>query len=136
MSGIRRIFYDRTTGERIQEIGRNGDFILPTVEQDIETFSSLSERNRDTFDVIDLEFNQYIQDFTEATGYRVNPDTKELEFSYSDPNEPEAPPVFVKPLTEQITELKVEQLKMSKVVANNGQLQQDLIELLMEMGMI
>ncbi|MER2010694.1 MAG: hypothetical protein ABS939_25070, partial [Psychrobacillus sp.] len=42
----------------------------------------LSERNRETFDVIELEYGEFSQDFSMCNGYRVNPKTKELEFSY------------------------------------------------------
>lgn len=109
MNGIRRIFYDKTTGEKIQEIGRNGDFILPTIDQEVATFTALSERNRNTFDVLELPFGAYAQDFAESNGYRVNVATKTLEFSYPDPNAPEAPLVYVKPLTEQVDKLKERQ---------------------------
>jgi hypothetical protein len=104
--GVRRIFYDKTTGERIHEIGREGDFTLPTIEQDIVTYTALSERNRETFDVIELPFGAYAQDFAECNGYRVNVETRELEFSYPDPNAPQDPPVFQRPLSEQIKEQK------------------------------
>lgn len=100
----RRIFFDSLTGDVIQEIGRVGAMSLPTIEQDIATYTALSERNRDTFDILELEFGQYMQDFAECNGYRVNPETKELEFSYPDPNEPEAPPVYQSPLSEQIND--------------------------------
>lgn len=105
-NGIRRIFYDVLTGERLQEIGRTGAYFLPTIEQDIETYKSLSERNRETFDYIELSFDDYAQDFRECNGYRINTTTKKLEFSYPDPNEPQAEPVYVKPLTEQNAELQ------------------------------
>lgn len=106
--GIRRIFYDSTTGDKIQEIGRNGDFTLPTIDQDIATYTALSERNRETFDVLELPFGAYSQDFAECNGYRVNVETKELEFSYPDPNAPEEPPVYVRPLTEQVDTLRTQ----------------------------
>jgi hypothetical protein len=82
MNGNRRIFYDKLTGDKIHEIGRNGSFTLPTIEQDIATFTALSERNRDTFDVLELEFGKHHFEFSQATSYRVNPTTKELEFNY------------------------------------------------------
>lgn len=113
----RRLFYDIISGEVIHEIGRIGAVSLPTIEQDIETYKALSDRNRDTFDVIELEYDQYAQDFAECDGYRVNLETKELEFSYPDPNEPEAPPVYQKPLSEQIAELKAENLATMGAVA-------------------
>lgn len=116
VNGNRRIFYDISTGNKIHEIGRNGSFVLPTIEQDIATYTILSERNRETFDVLELPYNQYAQDFAECNGYRVNieklatlPDDRKheaLEFSYPDPNEPEAEPVYQRPLSEQVNELE------------------------------
>ncbi|WP_369822340.1 hypothetical protein [Sporosarcina sp. P25] len=85
------------TGERRFEVFET------TVQQDIAMCKALSERNLDTFDVPELE---YAQDFAESNGYRVNPETETLEFSYSDPREPEVPPVYQHPLSEQVEELK------------------------------
>lgn len=114
----RRIYYDTTTGNVIIDTGeRQGSVAPTTIDQDTTTFTPLSERNRDSFDVLELEYGQYAQDFAECNGYRVNPETKELEFSYPDPNEPEAPPVYEKPLSEQLKELKAENLATMGAVA-------------------
>lgn len=103
----RRIFYDKLTGNVLTDTGeRLGAVIETTVEQDIAVYAVLSERNRDTFDYIKLEYGQYAQDFAECNGFRVNPVTKVIEFSYPDPNIPEQPLVFQKPLSEQIKELE------------------------------
>jgi hypothetical protein len=103
----RKLFYDNTNGNVIYDTGeRQGSVVATTIEQDIATFTALSERNRDTFNVIELPFGAYQQDFAESNGYRVNVETKELEFSYPDPADPEAPPVFQKALTEQVRELR------------------------------
>lgn len=103
----RKIFYEISTGNIIVDTGeRQGSVVSTTIDYDIETFKGLSERNRDTFDVLELPFGAYSQDFAECNGYRVNPQTKKLEFSYPDPNQPEKPPVYQKPLTEQIAELE------------------------------
>lgn len=100
-----RIYYEIETGNVIVNTGeRQGSVVPTTVEQDIQTYKALSERNRETFDCIELEYGQYAQDFAESNGYRVNPETKELEFSYPDPNEPEKEPQFIKPLSTQIAE--------------------------------
>lgn len=49
------------------------------------------------------------EDFAQSNGYRVNHETLELEFSYTDPNDPEPQePVFQPPLTQQIAEVKTE----------------------------
>jgi hypothetical protein len=118
MNGNRRIFYDKLTGDKIHEIGRNGSFTLPTIEQDIATWSSLSDRNRDTFDVLELTFDDYEQDFSEGTLIGVDLETKIPRFSYPDPNNPEVPIVAEKPLTVQIAELKAENLATMEALAD------------------
>lgn len=105
----RRIYYEILTGNVIVDISeRKGSVIPTTVDEDIQAYKALSERNRETFDVIELEYGQYAQDFTECTGYQVNPETKELEFSYPDPNDPEEPQPYQPPLSEEVNELKQE----------------------------
>lgn len=103
-----RIYYEIETGNVIVNTGeRQGSVVPTTVEQDIQTYKALSERNRDTFDYIELEYGQYAQDFAICNGYRVNPETREIEFSYPDPNEPESQePVYRKPLSEEVAETK------------------------------
>lgn len=116
----RKIYFDKATGEVIFDTGeREGDVIYTSIDQDIATFKVLSERNRNTFDVIELEYGQLSQDFTECNSCRVNVELLEslpkgeeyssLEFSYPDPNDPEELQVFQKPLSEEIKELKQRQ---------------------------
>lgn len=109
MSGIRRIFYDKTTGESIVQDGYSEGMVIPTIEQVIATYSALSERNRDTFDVLELPFGAYSQDFAECNGYRVNVETKTLEFSYPDPNEPNIEQPYQAPLSEKVKQLELAQ---------------------------
>jgi hypothetical protein len=79
----RKLYYDLATGNIILDTGERQGSVIPTsIEQDIQTYKTLSERNRDTFNVIELEYGQYAQDFRECNGYRVNPTTKGLEFNY------------------------------------------------------
>lgn len=104
----RRLYYDVNTGHILIEVGeRKGYVVETTVEQDIQTFKVLSARVRESFDYIQLEYGQYAQDFAESNGYRVNPATKELEFSYPDPNDEEPQePVYQLPLSKEVEELK------------------------------
>lgn len=106
MEGYRRIYYDTETGNKIFEIGFDKHFIPETVERDISKHKPLSERNRDTFDVLELPYGAYQQDFAIATGYRVNVETKELLFQYLDENDPETEQPYVVPFTEEIDALK------------------------------
>jgi len=104
----RRIYFDKITGNVIIDTGERTGFIKESAqEQDLYTYNELIERATDTFDMIQLEYGQYTQDFAECNGYRVNPTTLELEFSYPDPNLPpsEQIVVFQKPLSEQMSEL-------------------------------
>ena len=115
----RRVYFDVITGNVIADTGeRQGNVIPTTIEQDVAVYTVLSERNRDTFDVLELEFGQYAQDFAECNGYRVNPDTKQIEFSYPDPNEIEpSEPVYQAPLSEEVDRLKQEDLNNKEAIA-------------------
>lgn len=106
MSVGRKIYYDIETGSVILTTGeRQGSVNQRTVERDVQTYKELSERNRETFDCIELEIGQYAQDFSESRGnFRVNPETKELEFSYPDPNAPEEPQPYQPPLSEVVAQ--------------------------------
>ena len=100
----RRIYFDAITGNVLVDTGERQGFVTPTTpEQDIATYTALTERNPDSFAYIDLEYGQYMQDFAACNGYRINPETQQIEFSYPDPNEPEPQePVYRAPLSEQI----------------------------------
>lgn len=103
-----RAYYDKLTGNGLKWYSLTGGmYRIPTFEEDYEAFIELSERNIDTIGFIEFENGEYFQDFAQCNGYRVNPQTLELEFSYPDPNatEPQEP-VYQKPLTEQTKELK------------------------------
>lgn len=118
----RRIYFDKITGKVLVDTGEDlGNVYKKTIEQDIQTYTVLSERNRDTFDVIELEYGQYAQDFAECNGYRVNPETKQLEFSYPDQNEPEPQePVYRKPLSEELEETKQAIAELTLLIAQMG----------------
>ena len=104
----RRIYFELDTGNVILDTGERQDSVTTTtVERDIESYKVLIERNRDTFDYIELDYGQFSQDFSESNGYRINLETKEIEFSYPDPNETIAPPIFRKPLSEEVKELGI-----------------------------
>lgn len=108
-SNTRRIYFDLETGNKLVEVGYYGYVSVSDVESDIKKHTELLNREVDSFSYLEIPFTDYAQDFAESNGYRVNPDTKELEFSYPDPNEPEAPPVFQKALSEQIKTLELQQ---------------------------
>ncbi|MGE8079010.1 hypothetical protein [Peribacillus loiseleuriae] len=105
----RMIFYDIVTGEKIVDTGQwENVMVKKTVEQQILTYKELSERNRDTFDVLELPFGAYAQDFREGILIGVDLEKKMPIFEYPNPEEPNIPIVPDKPLTDQIAELKAE----------------------------
>jgi hypothetical protein len=107
-----RAYYDKLTGNGlICYAFTNELYRIPTFEEDYQSFIDLSKRNADTIGWIDFENGEYYQDFMQSNAFRVNPQTLELEFSYPDPNatEPQEP-VYQKPLTEQIEELRQENI--------------------------
>lgn len=103
----RKLYFDKSTGEIITDTGeRQGAVIKTTIEQDIAAYKALFERNRDTFDVLELTYGRYTNDFASAKSYRVNPTTKELEFSEVALSEPSLPPISQPPLIEKVEELE------------------------------
>jgi len=131
-----RIYYDIETGEVILNTGeRAGHVVELTPEQERERYTALAERVESSYSWIDLEYGQYREDFAICSGYRVNPETKTLEFSYPDPNEPETPPVYHKPLTEQVAELQDENafltLELATTQARLDQTEQEQADLLL-----
>ncbi len=113
----RKIFYDKATGEILVNVpSQEGQQVYDAAGL-IQVYPTLRERDPESYGVIDLEFGQYEEDFAQATHCRVNLDTLTLEFSYPDPNEPEAPPVFRKPLTQEIEELKQADIENKQAIA-------------------
>lgn len=108
MMGIgKRIYYLNATGEVIVLIGDRSGIVAPTtIEEDMQDYKVLSELNTDAFSYLELEYGQYDQDFAECTSYRVNPETKTLEFSYPDPNEPSVEQPYQAPLSEKVAILE------------------------------
>ncbi|MBU5441198.1 hypothetical protein [Paenibacillus sp. MSJ-34] len=103
----RRIYFDKSTGNVIVDTGeRSGHVVETTNEHDFEVYTALTERNRETVGVLELEYGQYAEDFAACNGFRVNPETLELEFSYPNPDDPETPPAYRKPLSEELEETK------------------------------
>ncbi len=101
----RKIYFDKTTGNVLADTGEIEGFVRETtVEEDIQNYKILSERNVESFGVIQLEFGQFRQDFAECNGYRINPETLEIEFSYPIPDEDE--PVYQKPLSLEVKEIQ------------------------------
>lgn len=135
----RKIYIDTITGNVLVHLREQLNVVgvrETTLEEDILTFTELSERNNEYFDVIQFEIGQYAEEFKTCIGFRVNPETKTLEFSYLDPNAPDEPPVFQKPFSEQLLEIKTKQVLTDKAVEETSTTQQQLLELLVDLEVI
>lgn len=105
----KRIYYEKLTGAIVLDTGeRSGSVIETTVEQDFASYTALAERVPATVGMLQLGYGEYAQDFAECNGYRIDTETQEIIFSYPDPSEPEAPPVFRPSLTETVEALEGE----------------------------
>ena len=89
----KRIYYLKTTGDIVCEIGEAEGWVNPTTtEQDWEIYSELSKYNKSEVDFIELQFGEFKTEFAECTSYRVNVETKKLEFDYTPvPPAPDVP---------------------------------------------
>ncbi|MDT0160255.1 hypothetical protein [Bacillus sp. AG4(2022)] len=106
----RKIFYDIASGNVLIETGEcEGNVIPTTVEQDIATYTTLSERNRESFDVVELSYGDYAEDFKEGKLIGVDLENKTPMFSYPNPEDPDSPIVPQKPLSVKVQELEIAQ---------------------------
>ena len=84
-----RVFFLKENGNVILKTGEAEGWVNPTtVEEDFKNYTELSKYNRDVVDYIELQFGEFKTEFAECTSYRVNIQTKELEFDYTPVPEP------------------------------------------------
>lgn len=111
----RKIYFDNRTGDILAVVGERSGFVRETTEEeDFSAFKSLSERNKDTVDSLQLEYGQYAEDFAKGYLDHIDPTTKQPYFIYPDPANPGEPPTPTPPLTEQLNELKQENANLTK----------------------
>lgn len=89
----KRIYYLKVDGRVILDTGEAEGWVLPTTtEDDWRIYSELNKYNKNEVDYIELKWGEFKTEFAECTSYRVNPNTKELEFDYTPvPDPPEVP---------------------------------------------
>lgn len=75
----RKIYYDKFTGNVLQDSGeRSGNVIETTIEQDFQIYVSLQERVPSTVGCVQLSYGQEKEKFIAGYGYRVDVETEEL----------------------------------------------------------
>ncbi|WP_411552182.1 hypothetical protein [Paenibacillus lautus] len=114
----RKIYYDNRTGEVLADTGqRSGSVRETTREEDFSTYLRLAERTPESVGMIQLEYDQFKQDFDEGVLERVDPDKRELFFNYPGPDDPEAPLEPRKPLSVEVDELKAADIENKQAIA-------------------
>ncbi|WP_456288394.1 hypothetical protein M1D70_26375 [Paenibacillus sp. AK002] len=103
----RRFFWVKSTGNIVAHRNEMPAGIESTKEEDFEVYIELKPYDPDAIEMTTLEHGQYSEDFKRAKDWRFNPQTGDIEFSYNDPNASEEPPVYRRPLTEEIEELNL-----------------------------
>lgn len=116
-----KVFWRKASGEVIFVTPESaGDVVVTTAEEDVAFYPQLKGYDFEKLGVIQLGYQQYKQDFEQAIAYWVNPATQKLEFKYKDSATSE--PIFQKPLTEQVAELKRADLDNKESIAGLIQL--------------
>lgn len=127
-----KIYYDKATGNVIQEIGeRSGDVVETSIEEDFEAYASLAERVTDTVDMVQFIFGVHEADYL-AGGVitRIDLETAEPLFTYPDPTEPETPQEPRPALSKQVETLMQDNTLLkaqSKALAERAAFTDDVI---------
>ena len=99
----KRIYYLKIDGRVILDTGEAEGWVvenphelqdppLTKKEYDFKIYAELQKYNPDEVDFIELQFGEFKTEFAECTSYRVNVETKKLEFDYTPvPPAPDVP---------------------------------------------
>lgn len=101
----RRIYYSGSNGTLVLDTGEYTGYDQTkrtTKEEDFLLHPELSKYVINEIEHIDLSFGEFREEFTTCLSFRVNPQTKKIEFAYQKPD------LFEKPMIEQLKELKDE----------------------------
>ena len=112
-----KIYYCNITGNVIKIIGDMMGYVKETTfNEDIEIYTELKERDKDSIGLLQFEYGEYPILSKGSTGVMVDLETKELIFSYEElPTPPQEP-----------TEIEIIQDKISILEAENETLKQEL----------
>ena len=104
-----KIYYCLLTGNVIKVIGDMQGYVRETTfDEDIEIYTELKERDRDSIGLLQFNYGEYPKLSQNATGVMVDLETKELIFSYDElPQEP-IEPTEIEIMQNEIKELKEE----------------------------
>jgi hypothetical protein len=115
-----KIYYCLLTGNVIKIIGDMQGYVKETTfNEDIEIYTELKERDRDSIGLLQFNYGEYPKLSKNSTGVMVDLETKELIFSYDElPQEPIEP-----------TEIEVMQNRINQLEEEINKLQYSINEL-------
>ena len=114
-----KIYYCLLTGNVIKVIGDMMGYVKETTfDEDIEIYTELKERDRDSIGLLQFNYGEYPKLSKNATGVMVDLETKELIFSYDElPQEP-IEPTEIEIMQNEIKELKEELTQIQTSIAS------------------
>ena len=88
-----RVYYLKENGNVVFKTGQAEGWVTEiTPEQDWEIYEELKKYTKESLDYIQLKYDEYSTEFAECTSYKVNIETKKLEFDYTPKPEPPGVP--------------------------------------------
>ena len=114
-----KIYYCLLTGNIVKIIGDMFGYVKETTfNEDIEIYTELKERDKDSIGLLTFEYGEYPKLSQNATGVMVDLETKELIFSYDElPQEP-IEPTEIEIMQNEIKELKEELTQIQTSIAS------------------
>lgn len=118
-----KIYYCLLSGNVIKIIGDMQGYVKETTfDEDIEIYTELKERDKDTIGLLQFEYGEYPKLSQGSTGVIVNLETKELIFSYEElPQEP-VEPTEIEIIQEKISILEAENKELKSITKDQDQL--------------
>ena len=120
-----KIYYCLLTGNIIKIIGDMQGYVKEsTFDEDIEIYTELKERDKKSIGLLNFKYGEYLRLSQGSTGAMVNPETKELIFSYDElPQEPIEPTEIeimqneIKTLKEELTQIQTSIASLTSLIA-------------------
>ena len=115
-----KIYYCLVTGNVIKIIGDMMGYVKETTfNEDIEIYTELKERDRESIGLLQFEYGEYPKLSQDATGVMVDLETKELIFSYEELPTPPQEPTWEEEMEKKISILE----------QNNQELREELTQI-------
>ena len=104
-----KLYYCTITGNVIKIIGDMQGYVKETTfSEDIEIYSELKERDRESIGLLQFNYGEYLKLSQNSSGVIVDLETKELIFSYEELPTPTQEPIWEEEIEKKISILEAE----------------------------